>query len=98
MLIGSVAELQQNTQSAPHFTTKSDFGLHGFIFDADFVTIVIHSPFETPDSRHRSFVLKESEISRLSIEPIIKITDETLLDQDVDEYEPKSNVARLFGA
>lgn len=85
-IIGLFAVLQKNIKKSPLLTTKSDLGLHGFVFDEEFVTVVIHSPFETPDLRHRSFVLSDSEIARLSIEPVIRITDETLLDLDVDEY------------
>jgi len=92
-IIGLFAVLQKNIKKSPLFTTKSDLGLHGFVFDEEFVTVVIHSPFETPDFRHRSFVMSDSEIARLSIEPVIRITDETLLDQDIDEYGLNSDVA-----
>lgn len=87
VFIASVAGLQKNAPKTPLFTDKNDFGLHGFIFDVELVTVVIHSPYEIPDKRHRSFVLAENEISRLTIEPMIRITDETLLDQDADKYE-----------
>lgn len=50
------------------------------------LTLVIHSPNELPDTRHRSLNLKEQDFAKLLIEPQIKITDETLLDMDVDEY------------
>lgn len=83
--IGFISDLPNHPQQPPLITTKSDFGFHGFIFDIDFVTVVVHSPFETPDFRHRSFELSETEISRLSVEPVISITDETLLDLDIDE-------------
>jgi hypothetical protein len=87
--IGLFSELQQQTEKSPLYTLKSDLGLHGFVFDEQFATVVIHSPFETPDLRHRSFIMSDSEISKLSIEPVIRITDETLLDLDVDEYESR---------
>lgn len=49
--------------------------------------VVIHSPFEMMDLRHRSFVMNNKEIYKVTIVPQIKITDGTLLGQDVDEYE-----------
>lgn len=74
-----------NPQKPPLFTNQSDYGVHAFIFDQENATVIIHSPFETPDLRHRNFLLTESETARISIEPVIKITDETLLDLNVDE-------------
>ena len=69
----------------PLFTSKSDFGFRAISFHLQNVTVVVHSPYETPDSRHRSYSLYEFEVSRLTIEPQIRITDETLLALDVDE-------------
>lgn len=49
------------------------------------LTLVIHSSNELPDSRHRSLNIRAQNFAKLLIEPQIKITDETLLDMDVDE-------------
>lgn len=47
--------------------------------------VIVHSPYEMPDIKHRKFALRYFELSKLAIEPMIKITDETLLDTDVNE-------------
>lgn len=56
--------------------------------------IVVHSSWELPSQQHRHLILKYDDLLKVSIEPKIKITDGTLLDLDVDEYEPKSEFAR----
>ena len=80
-------DLTKAKLNPPLFTSQSDFGFHSINFNFKNMTVVVHSPYETPDSRHRSYSLYDYEVSRLSIEPQIRITDETLLAQDVDEYD-----------
>ena len=77
-LIGSIYSLAMNPQNSPLFTAQSDFGVHAFVFDSDNTTFVIHSPYEIPDSRHKRFQLSDYEVAKLSIEPIIRITDNNL--------------------
>lgn len=50
------------------------------------LTLVVHSPYETPDIRHRSLHLRFAEFAQLTLDPQIKITDDTLMSLDVDEY------------
>ena len=49
--------------------------------------VVIHSPYEMLDPRHRSFLMNTKEVYKITVLPQIKVTDETLLELDVDEYE-----------
>lgn len=49
--------------------------------------VVIHPPNELVDLRHRTFIISNRQIHKISVVPSIKITDETLLGLDVDEYE-----------
>jgi len=58
---------------------------YGCNYDSAQTTIVVHSPYEMPDIRHRRFVIGYLEFSKITIEAQIKITDETLLSLDVDE-------------
>lgn len=48
-------------------------------------TIVIHSSDEIPDLRHRKFDMQIYDFLKITIEPQIKITDETLLGLDITE-------------
>jgi hypothetical protein len=46
--------------------------------------VVIHPQHEMPDTRHKKVVMQIYEFMKISIEPQIKITDETLLGLDFD--------------
>lgn len=50
-------------------------------------TIVVHSPYEVPSTRHKTINLRIEELAKLAIVPKMKITDATLLHLDIDEYE-----------
>lgn len=47
--------------------------------------IIIHSPYEVPDIRHKRIFIENSDFSKIMVEAVIKITDETLLHLDVNE-------------
>lgn len=47
-------------------------------------TVVIHPQYEMPDTRHKKVVIQFHDFMKISIEPQIWITDETLLELDID--------------
>lgn len=53
------------------------------------ISVVIHSPHELPDIRHQTLRVDKGETFKIYVTPEIRITDETLLGLDVDEYTDK---------
>ena len=94
-----IFDLVEFNKSASLLTTNKDAGFHGILrkkikrvkscpeVDYEHLTIIIHPSQELPDRRHRSFNIQYLSFSRVTLEPQIKITDETILGLDVDEYE-----------
>lgn len=50
------------------------------------LTLILHSPYETPDSRHRTLHFRYAEFAKLTFDPQFRITDDALLSLDIDEY------------
>lgn len=96
----------KNLTEFPQTTTKKEAGFHGSITLPDDLifchfhtqcngasmdkTVIIHSPFEMPTIRHKANNMQMEDLAKLAIVPRIRITDETLLHLDVDEYGTSS--------
>lgn len=82
---GFHATIEQSFNELLRKGCKGDF--RKFCLSAEKQTrVVIHPPNELVDPRHRSFVISNREIHKIFVVPSIKITDETLLGLDADEY------------
>ena len=62
-------------------------GVENFMYLNWEVKVILHSPLELPDRRHKSFVVNDREVFKIGVVGQIRITDKTLLDLDVYEYE-----------
>jgi len=89
---------QNFTRKNPIYTTKKDIGFHGTFevgLNMHFVhiirnwqlSVILHSPYELPDARHRTIDLSEQDKSKFTIEAQIKVTDDSMLELDINEYE-----------
>jgi len=87
---------RKRTKNHPLFTERSVEGFYGITYLSYGAFVVVHSPYETPDIRHRRISMQEPEFATLTIEPLIKITDETLLELDIDEYESSFDFFQLL--
>lgn len=90
---------QKLTQKPPFFTTSKEIGLKASIsvvksrraacwkcFKSDWqLRVLVHSPYELPDIRHKNFIVNKEENFRMVMTSQLKITDATLLGLDADE-------------
>lgn len=60
-------------------------GIEHWMYNNWQVKVIVHSSFEMPDVRHRSFDVNIQELFKIFFVVQIKITDSTLLDLDADE-------------
>lgn len=66
--------------------TRRMCGFHsGCNADSIEKTLVIHSPYEMPDVRHKNIKVQVLDLMKIAIDPQIKINDETILGFPVDE-------------
>lgn len=49
------------------------------------VKVIVHSPFEIPDRRHKSYAVNQREIFKMLISAQIRITDESLLGINIEK-------------
>jgi len=69
--------------NSPYASLSS--GIENFMYANWELKVILHSPFELPHKRHKSFAVNDREVFKMTVTGQIRITDDSLLSLDVDE-------------